>query len=1035
MLYKTRKNINRRLIKNNGGGSRKSSNQKTHAALKILVCGGLLTAAAAAALSTKKGIEFFNNLFKPTNKRRSRSSSRSSTGNRSHSSTDKSESICVVYPEYMKECFKKKNIELVPVVVQLNTEEEQKRLSKYARYSYPLCDITVRNFIESSQIVCTTSSNQTIADKIHRMLECRPLSFYNHHDKTLYKDLTETNNTDDYVKYSKSHSEKYMNYDEIAVSALLGVSCYTPIYNHGNRNNKGKIEYGSNPPWIVLVGLVGPRFEKMNENFMESAHMMVSSSHTPNNGYGNKKHSEYIENPSLEFWKTLYQVEYFPSYEEAQKDTSGLYLEHYENYLNIAVYKKRLCIVFRPFIQDAVSRFDQFQKPIHLVVTGLGLGCWGIKGKDESRQRDIYVDTFVECLKQNPMVLGKIHNVTFSWVHCTKETKETQITKDLLSYNITCVFSEDAMGTIAKNNPNQLVVAMYAWDGNAYPGNEFYCGMWTASGDPAAACCTAISILQAPEGNPNYIKGEACKFYPTEWPRNSIKRVSKTKKNAILLMTGAMNPIHRGHIQMLHSAEERLRAANYNVIKAYISPSHDLYVKPKAKDLNTLWLSSNFRLELARRAVSKDTLVSVAAWEAYQNSFKDFWDVCEELKHEFDHVAQVFYVCGTDHADRCKLWNGMNRNGMNKNNIGVVIVPRKDYKESHTETELVFIASPTKGEIASFSSTKVRAAIEYMDEQRLNKYMGQDAKKLLLQPTSVEKVQFQDDYLRIQQHRSMRLMTYNIFATRCRRNSQHNIANFIKNYEPPIHILCTQEDNNLEYLNNTFETKNPACGYNSGEAVQTYVDTQTAALIKTQPKCISHQEQGFPKRYARITTISDVKIVSLHLEGGRFSDLQLFDNYKLLIHQKCSLLEEVIDEKVDIICGDFNSVYAEDQNRLEEFLNGQYEYFETRKPPGINLTDNEIQRRINELNSKPYTMLKDAGFVYAKPLNEKKLVTNGRGNSIIDCVWYNPQTIIKKSCRIIDKQGGEDWESIDTCDFSDHNPVLFEFKAKMKQTS
>merc|ERR1712150_294596 len=50
-----------------------------------------------------------------------------------------------------------------------------------------------------------------------------------------------------------------------------------------------------------------------------------------------------------------------------------------------------------------------------------------------------------------------------------------------------------------------VIVAMYAWDGNAYPGNEWWLGpaAWAQSGDPAAACCSAITILQNPNLNAN----------------------------------------------------------------------------------------------------------------------------------------------------------------------------------------------------------------------------------------------------------------------------------------------------------------------------------------------------------------------------------------------------------------------------------------------------------------------------------------------------------------------------------------------------
>ena len=113
------------------------------------------------------------------------------------------------------------------------------------------------------------------------------------------------------------------------------------------------------------------------------------------------------------------------------------------------------------------------------------------------------------------------------------------------------------------------------------------------------------------------------------WPTSKFRPSNPAARECILLSTGAMNPIHRGHVAMIHAAADRLRAAGYDVLRAYVSPSHDGYVQPKARGLSTLGLSAAFRLEVAQRAVADDPLVAVGAWEAQQpGHWPDFPQVC-----------------------------------------------------------------------------------------------------------------------------------------------------------------------------------------------------------------------------------------------------------------------------------------------------------------------------------------------------------------------------------------------------------------------
>ena len=96
------------------------------------------------------------------------------------------------------------------------------------------------------------------------------------------------------------------------------------------------------------------------------------------------------------------------------------------------------------------------------------------------------------------------------------------------------------------------------------------------------------------------------------------------------MTTGAMNPVQRGHVSLLHQAKVRLVKAGFSVEVAYLSPSHDLYVQPKCTNLKTIGFSDKFRMEVVKKAVDGDPLVKGHDFEiSVQGRWPDYPEVCE----------------------------------------------------------------------------------------------------------------------------------------------------------------------------------------------------------------------------------------------------------------------------------------------------------------------------------------------------------------------------------------------------------------------
>jgi len=155
---------------------------------------------------------------------------------------------------------------------------------------------------------------------------------------------------------------------------------------------------------------------------------------------------------------------------------------------------------------------------------------------------------------------------------------------------------------------------------------------------------------------------------------------------------------------------------NYLVVAGFLSPSHDDYVHGK---LYSDAIKGSHRAEMISLLTKESTWLDVSRWELNQKSFEDFPSVA---MHHLEYVKQkipdtkitVMYVCGTDHAIKCRLFNGINGS---RGCVPVLAVARLGTADSLREAMKTrasatssgnFYLVETEAQVAEVSSTLIR---------------------------------------------------------------------------------------------------------------------------------------------------------------------------------------------------------------------------------------------------------------------------------------------------------------------------------------
>jgi hypothetical protein len=361
---------------------------------------------------------------------------------------------------------------------------------------------------------------------LERCIHKRPVVFFLSCDSALLRDGTKLSGGFESIGTSSEKSplilQDYLSYDEIAISALLSVSLPTYFINQGSRGNRARPS--SDPhsfvPRGIITGAVGARFER--DGYMEWAHCVVHpQQNTKERGYGPQDGERMSEAAALlKLWANFYGLDHFPTFTEVSNLLEGKAAQPQQpkaeedefiklwngSFFNVRVYLQRMRMTIIPFLLDADARAKEAGTKAYVRTVGLGLGVWALSGMPSSDLQDrIMIDLYHSILSE--VKLPHVSDLEFLWFEASAgEESKFHGDKGFKHGN-----GNEIKVSFTKGNPAapmntedkaKLLVTCYAWDGNSYPGNEYWFGALTASGDPAAACCSAIPELQNPQINP-----------------------------------------------------------------------------------------------------------------------------------------------------------------------------------------------------------------------------------------------------------------------------------------------------------------------------------------------------------------------------------------------------------------------------------------------------------------------------------------------------------------------------------------------------
>lgn len=317
--------------------------------------------------------------------------------------------------------------------------------------------------------------------EISRLVSKRPLVFMNSDDLTVLRNGKNVGSA--YKSWDRVGTEEeglnenlkledYLSYDEMMLSALVGVSGSSYFVNDGDRYNRGVPgPSGTFEERGVIIGLVGARFERPDH--MESTYILPP-----------------VANSRMH-----------PDLRRIWNDFFGISPTARGTTFNDVAYQARIRLSAEILLFEANRRAGIAGKKAYVYIVGLGLGVWQIN----SNQARLYVDVFAQVIREQGAALTELKTLEFAWID-VPGTERQKMRDSAQEHGIDVLFSRrNPASKLKGDKANQLLVLSYAWDSNSFPGNEYWINSLAASGDPAAACMSTIAELHNPVINPAFL--------------------------------------------------------------------------------------------------------------------------------------------------------------------------------------------------------------------------------------------------------------------------------------------------------------------------------------------------------------------------------------------------------------------------------------------------------------------------------------------------------------------------------------------------